>query len=248
MNAVARRALGLTPLPVRTLLRRLTLPRAVARFVPSELAILRRLVQPGDLVLDVGANVGWYTRTLSHLVGPTGHVIAIEPVPSTAWLLRQNVRTFGWSNVSVVSGAVSNACGTVTVRVPTVGGYDDIYGPSVDAVSGRGYRVPMHTLDSLVAGRAVGFVKIDVEGHEWPVIQGAPATLRASGPALLIELTRNPVLRVGSGSQRLAQALAAEGYAPYWSREGRLASWQVHEWPPSSNFLFLRPEHLARAQ
>src|SRR3954454_21752919 len=85
----------------------------------TDLEALRWLVSPGDTVLDLGANVGLYTKRLSQLAGESGTVFSVEPIPDTFDLLRYNVTKLGLSNVKLIAAAVSNANGTASIVVPT---------------------------------------------------------------------------------------------------------------------------------
>ena len=81
--------------------------------------IAKRLISPGDTVLDIGANIGQYTRFMSHCVGPTGHVYAFEPIPATFDFLSNNVRELGLGNVEPLNFALSDTEETITMVIPT---------------------------------------------------------------------------------------------------------------------------------
>src|SRR5215470_17062957 len=80
------------------------------RFVTDEpeYSILPTLISAGDWVIDVGANVGHYTKRFSELVGPTGRVIAFEPVPETFALLAANLQVLPKTNATLINAAVSD--------------------------------------------------------------------------------------------------------------------------------------------
>src|SRR3989475_8391417 len=87
-----------------------------------ELAVLGLFVKPGACAVDVGANFGLYTKTLAELVGPSGRVYSIEPVPETFDVLTSNIARLGLSNVVPMRYAVSDSDGErVTLVVPKVG-------------------------------------------------------------------------------------------------------------------------------
>jgi hypothetical protein len=80
---------------------------------------LERLLRPGDVFVDAGANVGFYTLLASRLVGPTGRVLAIEMMPATADILRQHVAINDCTNVELVEKALSDRAGdTIMAKVP----------------------------------------------------------------------------------------------------------------------------------
>ena len=76
----------------------------------KEFAIVDRLISPGDWVLDIGANIGQYTKRFSELVGDSGRVIAFEPVPDTFELLTANAQRFRQKNVTLFNAAASDQC------------------------------------------------------------------------------------------------------------------------------------------
>jgi FkbM family methyltransferase len=150
-------------------------------------AAIARFVRRGTTVVDVGANVGYYTLLLADAVGPEGRVVAFEPNPRIAELLRLSVAINGFSaRVSVRSEAVSMQCGPgLTFAIPkhepknagvvrTVAdrsSYLDQFGQNVRFID-----VPEITLDSLALTN-VGIVKIDAEGAEESVWEGMQQTI-----------------------------------------------------------------------
>jgi FkbM family methyltransferase len=147
-------------------------------FEPEETALIASLLQRVDRFIDVGANLGYYTC----LALQNGRdVMAVEPQPRNLRSLFQNLITNGWErNAEVMPVALAAAPGLLTLYGAS--------GPSASLLkSWAGYSsryhqtVPVSTLDNLLAGRFEGerlLVKIDVEGAELGVLQGAQATLR----------------------------------------------------------------------
>jgi FkbM family methyltransferase len=134
-------------------------------------------IRPGDVVLDVGANLGYFTLLFSHLVGPSGRVLAFEPSPTVAYFLELHVGRNRRANVTTYHAALGAESGMVRFDAET--------GTGRGAVNESGAtKVSQLTLDSVVqeAGVAPNFVKIDVEGHGGSVVQGAAATLRMHRP------------------------------------------------------------------
>src|SRR5439155_13217911 len=133
-----------------------------------ELALLGLFVKPGACVVDVGANFGLYTKALAELVGPSGRVYSIEPVPETFDILTANVARLGLSNVVPMRYAVSDSDGErVRLVVPKVRpfGPENPYRARIVSgpAPGREVIAQTCTLDGLLAGRArrVSFVKCD---------------------------------------------------------------------------------------
>ena len=86
-----------------------------------EFLVLDQLISSGDWVIDIGANVGHYTKRFSDLVGPQGRVIAVEPVPDTFALLAANVLLFQYRNVTLLNLAASDQTTVVGIQIPDFG-------------------------------------------------------------------------------------------------------------------------------
>ena len=182
--------------------------------VPVQEALAREL-SAGSTFIDIGANVGFFSLVAARLVGPGGRVVAIEAVPGIAESLADNVRRNGFDHVDVRALAVGAAPGEGTLRVASHPGgatlADDDQAPDVIATSG----VEVVSLDSLLA---VGLlpvpdvIKIDVEGHELPVLDGMRGLLAAYGPTLIIELDAATVDRLAAKRADLERWLIELGY------------------------------------
>lgn len=166
--------------------------RARLRDQRLEIATARALIRRGDCVADIGANKGAYLFWLRRAAGRRGTVLAFEPQPSLAAYLRAMVAAFGWTNVRVHDIALSSKSGTSLLHVP---GAAVSPGASLEATvlretTGIMMECRVETLDNILredpAGR-LRFAKVDVEGHELAVFQGAEVTLRQHKPFLLFE-------------------------------------------------------------
>lgn len=162
--------------------------------------LFRRLLRPGQVVVDVGANVGCYTLTAASHVGPSGRVIAFEPGPDAAARLQENANLNGFAQVVVVASAVADRPGTVALLVG-----DDSEGNSLfEVVPGarcRPVEVPVTTLDDFVAAARlphVDVLKIDAEGAEVKVLRGARRILTAPGVTVVLA-EANPVTLRAAG-------------------------------------------------
>lgn len=223
---------------------------AVRTFWSPEAAIMVDLVSPGDHVLDIGAHAGWYTKVLSEAVGPTGRVHSFEPVPHTFSLLTANVSGLALSNVTLYNCAASRVDGSAVMTVPRypTGGENyyraSLLDPADPSVPLRQLAVELRAVDSLPAlPRPVTLMKIDVEGHEADVLEGAARTIERDRPALCVEVSGDPDVP-GSSSQALVASLARWGYAPHWLDGGRLVPRSPGD--RSVNYFFLTALHLAR--
>jgi FkbM family methyltransferase len=149
--------------------------------VPKQ-SLLCSLVTPGATVIDVGAHSGFYTLLLSRLVGPQGKVLAFEPLPGNLRYLNDHIRLNEISNVTVHDAAVGEAPGTARFQ-PGMNSYTGALSPdgSLD--------VSVVSLDDLRDGGAMpkaDLIKIDVEGGEHQVLQGARRLIREAQPVLII--------------------------------------------------------------
>ncbi|QVL34250.1 FkbM family methyltransferase [Telmatocola sphagniphila] len=158
----------------------------------------RKVVKPGDTVIDVGANVGQMTLELAHLVGPTGRVYSIEPGEGNLALLRKHIRANGFEDRVIVIPAACAAVhgGTITFNIfgedaKAVGSGFTISEAAVEEHVRHGEKhltvtVPTISLDGFIAEKGIRpqVVKIDVEGAEREVFQGASRLLSEIRPQI----------------------------------------------------------------
>jgi FkbM family methyltransferase len=146
-----------------------------------ELQWLRGILRPGDVVLDVGANVGHISLLLADIVGPDG-LFAFEPAAVAFERLRENWRLNGWRTDQLFNVAVGARDGEVSIASATT----PLTTVGVSSVpTENGVKVELRALDDLRArwrGRRVGLLKVDVEGYETEVLQGARALLAEDRP------------------------------------------------------------------
>jgi len=130
--------------------------------------------KPGDTVVDLGANIGYFTLLMSKLVGPSGRVISIEAAPKAAGILRGNIAANGCRNVDVREVAVAEKPGEIKLFHSRWG---DTNTGAATLVEGRGSArfdvVKTDTLLNILADDAprVSFIKIDIEGAELSVLE-----------------------------------------------------------------------------
>ena len=154
-----------------------------------EYARLCEWVAAGDWVIAVGANVGHYTTRLSQRVGPTGRVLAFEPVPETFELLAANMAVAGARNVSLFSAAASTHISFAGMRLPQFSsGLTDDDMASITSGDGE-FKVLTLPLDSATPSVRVTLVKVDFEGHELPAPRDMRALLQRDLPRLIVEGT-----------------------------------------------------------
>jgi len=174
--------------------------------------LIRRVATEGGVVVDVGANVGYFTRIASRAVGSTGVVHAVEPLASALRLLRLNTQDL--PNVFIHATALSARSGEASLYVHE-GGDLSTLSPSDDAR--EVVRVPLTTLDELLADASrVDLIKIDVEGHEFEVVMGAMRTLQKFRPVVYFELLQGYSSRSGYGFDEFRTLLEPHGYSLAW--------------------------------
>ncbi|MGH8981994.1 MAG: FkbM family methyltransferase [Acidimicrobiales bacterium] len=166
-------------------------------------AVVHARLRSGSHVVDVGANVGYHAIRLASLVGPSGSVLAVEPNPDNCRLLQAAVEENGLTNVTLLPVGLGAARGWrgFTTHVGTNGGL--LGDESRSVVRDAGTIVPLLRLDDLVvAGQRVDLVKIDVEGAEGLVTDGASETIARCRPLVVSELSFEMLRRVSGVEPR----------------------------------------------
>jgi FkbM family methyltransferase len=167
--------------------------RVIARdgiWEPLETKVFRSHVGPGDVVVDVGANLGYYTLLAARLVGAEGHVYAFEPDPESFALLERNVELNGYENVTAVPLALGKAPGKLPLYLNAKNRGDHrVYDPTGER---RSVEVDVVTLDAYREDHGVervDFLKIDTQGAECLILAGAEKTLAQAGLTIVLEFT-----------------------------------------------------------
>jgi FkbM family methyltransferase len=185
---------------------------------PGAVTAFRSLLKPGLTILDVGANVGYFSLIAASLTGITGRVIAFEPTPSVFDRLQENIALNHLANVTAVRIAVSDENGTAPFFVnPDM---EDSEGNSLlqaAVASGASQiRVPLTTLDvatSQLGLKRIDLLKIDVEGNEIKVLRGAHGILRgAHPPQILMEINPQTLNAAGFTPEAVFKELRDIGY------------------------------------
>lgn len=181
----------------------------------AEQALWWLYLRPGDCVIDCGAHVGLFTLLASQAVGEYGKVIALEPNPATAAILRKNVEAAGARNVEVVQAAAAARRGSITLHAGSGGA--SAYSSSVaNIASASDVTVDAITIDDLVRERnidSVALLKIDVEGAELDVWKGCATCTRDGRIALaMVEFTEVNQQAAGLTSADLVGAWNQCGY------------------------------------
>ena len=171
-------------------------------YEPEQTRLFAETIRPGDTVLDVGANVGYYTLLSALLAGPSGAVWSFEPNPRNAGFLRRHAEINGLRQVRVEQAAVSDAAGMARFDFGTGSGTGHL--SSDGAIEVRTLRLDDFCAANAIVPRAV---KIDVEGAEAAVLDGFAATVEAARPVIFLS-THGPEQHA-----RCVAWLRARGYA-----------------------------------
>jgi FkbM family methyltransferase len=172
-------------------------------YEPEKQKALLRFVKPGMVVYDIGAQAGFYTLFFSKLVGQTGRVFAFEPCPYGARFLVDHVRMNRLANVLVLQVAVSERNGLIAMTIDR-GRMENRIDDSIDSI----LMVAALTIDDSRLP-VPDIIKLDVEGAEARVLQGAQKTLREARPVVFVALH-------GAVQRELCATLLNQaGYAVY---------------------------------
>ena len=157
----------------------------------EEIAILRSRISTGDTVFDVGANKGGYLACLAKLVGKRGKVFAFEPLPHLAARLKTACAKLKWRQVEVRAAAASDKDGTAVLTTPSGDRHWESSLERNDSPDAKKREVSTVRLDGYLGqleGQRLTAMKIDVEGHESSVIEGASELVITKKPMLLVEV------------------------------------------------------------
>lgn len=182
-----------------------------------EREFVRNTLQPGDIFLDVGANIGLFTVVAARRVGLGGHVFAFEPSPREAHFLQRNIGLNRLSNVTIVQCAVAEREGTTQFAIAGDGGLNSIMKNEHPAQQIQSWSsVDVTTLDAYISDNAIQHIalaKIDVEGGERNVLFGAKGLLsRQDPPLILCEFCDLTASGYQSSGRELYDTFTAIGY------------------------------------
>lgn len=183
------------------------------KYEPAVWGRVMREVSAGDHVAEVGASIGLYALAFAGRVGAAGHVTAFEPDPDSTSALEANIAVNGWQDrVTVIRAAVGQCSGQV--RFASARGQESRIEMRPEVCDGV-IAVPMVTLDEALAGQRIDVIKIDVEGFEQQVLEGARKILtgeRQRPRAILMEVHPFAWADVGTSSTSFLSLLDEIGF------------------------------------
>lgn len=216
-------------------------------FEPFEQSIVEQIVKPGDIVFDVGANIGLYSVITSPLVGEHGQVHLFEPIEFLQEIILRSITCNNLRNVTANRLAVGECAGEVDLFVNADSAYSSL------GNTGRGVivckdRVRCISLDEYAESSAilkVDFLKIDVEGFEGHVLRGAKRLLERSREiSILCELDQGNFSPLGFSVDSVFEWMRAQGFE-VWALNGKLKTLSLQEGSSCQhgkvyNYLFVR--------
>jgi FkbM family methyltransferase len=196
--------------PLVRLYRRVAHPRYEGTFATA----LLKEAKPGDVIWDIGANVGFYTRKLAEAAGNLGKVVAFEPAPDTVQLLRTAVASY--AQVVIEETALSDYTGTAEFSVSDQHQTNAL---GVTPMTGRTIRVKVARGDSFAERAFPNVIKLDVEGFELDVIRGLETTLpdpRVRSVFIEVHFLEMEKRGLHDGSAQIKSMLESAGLTVRW--------------------------------
>lgn len=176
---------------------------------------LYSLINPGDTVLDIGANLGEVSLNAAKMVGDAGKVFAFEPFPATFRKLQENAELNCFTNLCLVNKALGSETTTLTMFSPQAGN-EGMNRISPEATFGSSETlVDVMPLDDFADAeelKKIDLIKLDVEGFEMYVLKGAIRSLKKFRPKLFVEVTDEYLTEQGSSASELIEFLLEQDY------------------------------------
>jgi FkbM family methyltransferase len=178
----------------------------------DEIKFLRKILRPGQHVIDIGANYGVYTLSMARAVGSLGKVWAFEPASSTAALLAQSIAANGFTQITLEKTAVSGRPGTARLSLNDNSELNELVRGD-NGAAGRSEEVPLTTLDEGLQRYKwadIAVLKIDAEGEEANILKGGENFFSRLSPLIEYEVKAGNTLHL-----ELISAFSALGYSSY---------------------------------
>jgi FkbM family methyltransferase len=183
---------------------------------PSLGAFFRGHLRAGDVFVDIGANVGYFSLLAARAVGPDGQVVSFEPLPSTVAKLRRNIGANGLGNVTVLPYVASDEPGEVEMFAgpPTNLGKSGTAPVTAGASAGLVTRVVAADAVPRELWPRIRAIKVDVEGDELRVVRGLAPLLASLSPgaAVVVEVAPDRLRDRGGASNELFELMVGFGF------------------------------------
>ncbi len=189
-------------------------------FEPANARVMEKLVGLGDTVLDIGANIGYFTLLLSRLVGPSGRVVAFEPTRHYGDVLRRNLSENSVSNCQVEAFGLSSEEAELLVSIGDSSA--TLHWASPEEAPRMRETICLERLDDIASRlelERLDFIKIDVDGHEPFFFEGAWQTLERFRPRILLEVSAANYLQGGIFPAEFYDVLKSRGLFLYSEKD-----------------------------
>jgi FkbM family methyltransferase len=198
-------------------------------YEPHVMGALRGILRAGDVFLDLGAHIGFHSYFAAGLVGPAGRVFAFEPDPGNYLRLKKNLEAFPYAQAEQCA-IWSSETKLIFARSELTeesgwGALASVHNaPEREQIEVESVSLDVWTERSGV--KAIRAAKIDVEGSEFEVLQGAGRVLQQMRPILLFEMNESLLLQAGASAAVLKQLLRRYEYKLHTLLEGSLQPWK----------------------
>lgn len=218
---------------------------------PELVHLMRRVIRPGDFVIDGGANIGFFTLVASRLVGEEGHVEAFEPATVNFKKLRKNLDLNRVENVTAVNRALWSDDTEQMLYLAQDTGLCSLmpFESAITSLPVRGLTLDGWCLNYEHSPR---LIKLDLEGAEEHALIGARALLEEGVDFVVCELNMRALHNFGSSQANLRKYMKAKGYEMFWLHEDGseptlVDDGHVLEGAENLNALFSEPEIVRKA-
>lgn len=157
-------------------------------YIASDLMLYGGIVKEGDVVLDLGANIGYYALMESRLVGRDGTVYAVEPSPVNYQVLRENIELNGYNNIQTFNLAMGETVGKAEMFISDRSNWSRLVDKDLDDSINETITVDVSTVDDFIKDRPMpNFIRMDVEGYEIKILRGMKEWLKNENLGLFVE-------------------------------------------------------------
>ena len=181
-------------------------------YEPEVVDVFRDILRPGMHVIDIGANIGFFTMLSASIVGPAGSVLAVEPNPRNARMAEASRRLNGYETVTVLQAAAGRGPGLLAINTSFSNG-------TTSAID-DGFVLGADTVGCVAVGqvappdRRIDLIKLDVEGAEYNALLGCETLIRRDRPVIVFEFGPGQLPGIsGITGEELLQWVIGQGYA-----------------------------------
>ena len=178
--------------------------------------VVKGLLPPGGVLVDIGANVGFFSLLGATVVGPSGRVFAVEPYPPNFSILQEHIALNHFTNVHAHPIAVSDQPGSLRLYAPPPDAHREFNVSIVNSPSAAAFDVPAKTLDQCLAEwgvSSIDLMKVDVEGAEAKVLGGGGQALKEGiVKNLACEINGGYLRALGSSQRELVEQIKSYGF------------------------------------